>query len=74
MHPATAVAAFGITALVFASLLVTASVAVAVAGGDALRPVRMAGPAVKRWSGYILIAVGLWFLILAVLPGPILAA
>jgi hypothetical protein len=27
---------------------------------------------VKRWSGYVLIAVGFWFILLAAVSGPVL--
>lgn len=60
--------------MVFVLLVVSASVVVSIASAEALSPVRMTGPAVKRWSGYVLIAVGVWFVILAALPSPILAA
>ncbi len=58
--------------MVFGGLLVLASIGVAVATGDALRPVRMVSPAVKRWSGYVLMAVGAWFVLLASLPSPVI--
>lgn len=58
--------------MVFAILLLAASVVVSTASVEALRPVRMTGHAVKRWSGFVLMAVGAWFVLLAVLPSPIL--
>ncbi|MFQ5967929.1 MAG: hypothetical protein ACE5MI_10010 [Acidimicrobiia bacterium] len=67
-------AAFTATTIVFALLLVAASVVVSTASSEALRPVRMTGPAVKRWSGYVLLAVGAWFIVLAALPSPILGS
>ena len=66
--------AFTTTAVVFATLLITASVVVSTVSVEALRPVRMTGPAVKRWSGYVLLALGVWFILLAVLPSPILGS
>ncbi len=66
--------AFTTTTLVFSALLVTASVVVATISSEALQPVRMTGPAVKRWSGYVLLALGVWFVLLAVLPSPILGS
>jgi hypothetical protein len=57
---------------VFAILVLTASVVVSTAGAEALRPVRMTGHAVKRWSGFVLIAVGAWFILIAALHSPIL--
>jgi hypothetical protein len=59
---------------VFAILLVTASVVVSIASTETLRPVRMTGSAVKKWSGYMLLAVGAWFVLLAVVPNPILGS
>jgi protein-S-isoprenylcysteine O-methyltransferase Ste14 len=64
--------AFTTAAAVFVTLMITASVAVSFMNADALRPVRTTGPTVKRWSGYVLIAVGLWFILLAAVPGPVL--
>ena len=63
---------FAVAAVVFVSLLVTASVLVSTVSRESLRPVRMTGHAVRRWSGFVLIAVGIWFVVLALLPGPIL--
>jgi hypothetical protein len=34
----------------------------------------MTGHVVRRWSGYLLITVGMWFIVLAVLPSPILGS
>lgn len=64
--------AFATAAAVFVTLIVTASVAVSFMNADALRPVRTTGPTVKRWSGYVLIAVGFWFILLAAASGPVL--
>lgn len=64
--------AFATVAVVFAVLLMTASVAVAAATAESLRPIRMTGSTVKRWSGFVLLAVGAWFIVLAALPSPIL--
>jgi hypothetical protein len=66
------VVAFGTAAAVFVTLIMAASVAVSFLNAETLRPVRMTGPAVKRWSGFVLVAVGLWFVILALVPGPVL--
>jgi hypothetical protein len=55
-------------------LLVTASIVVSTVKAETLRPARMAGPAVKRWSGFVLIGVGAWFIVLSALPGPILGS
>jgi len=67
-------AAFATAAIVLVTLLITASVVVSVVSGDTLRPVRLTGGAVRRWSGFVLIVVGIWFLLLAVLPSPILGS
>lgn len=64
--------AFATSAAIFVALIVSASVAVSFLTIEALKPVRTTGPAVKRWSGFVLMAVGLWFVILALVPGPIL--
>ena len=55
-------------------LLITASVVVSTTSTETLRPIRITGPAVKRWSGYMLIAVGAWFILLAILPSPLLGS
>ncbi len=68
------IAAFATAALVFAALLFTAAVVVSSVSADALRPMRMTGPAVRRWSGYVLIAVGAWFIVIAIVPSPILGS
>jgi hypothetical protein len=68
------VAAFATAAFVLVALLVTASVVVSLASSDTLRPIRLTGGAVRRWSGFVLIVVGAWFLLLAVLPDPILGS
>jgi hypothetical protein len=57
--------------LVFAIMLVTASIVVSTVKAETLRPARMTGPAVKRWSGYVLVGVGAWFILLSALPDPI---
>lgn len=57
---------------VFTVLIATASIGVTLAGGDTLRAVRMVGSSVRRWSGYLLIALGVWFSILAALPSPLI--
>ena len=47
-----------------------ASVLVRTVTDDAMRPLRMTGPAVKRWSGYVMLIIGGWFIVLAALPSP----
>ncbi|HEX6301234.1 MAG TPA: hypothetical protein VF148_12275 [Acidimicrobiia bacterium] len=58
----------------FSLLLVAGSLVVSSVQAEALRPVRMTGPAVRRWGGWVLVAVGVWFLVLAVLPRPLLGS
>ena len=72
VNTAQTVWAFATVAMVFAALLVAASVTVATATTEVLRPIRMSGSTVKRWSGFVLLFVGAWFIVLATLPSPIL--
>ncbi len=72
MGSAQVAGAFATVVLVFTALLVAAALAVSSSRAAALRPVRMVGPAVRRWSGVVLAAVGLWFVVLAVAPRPVL--
>lgn len=58
----------------FAGLLVAASLAVTKVRDTLFPPVRMVGATVKRWSGYILIGVGIWFIVLSALRSPIIGA
>ena len=60
--------------LVFGVMLVTASIVVSTVRAETLRPARMAGPAVKRRSGYVLVGVGAWFILLSAPPDAILAS
>lgn len=66
------IAAFATAAVLFVALLVTAAMVVSTVSAETMRPVRMTGTTVRRWSGYVLIAVGVWFVVLAALPNPIL--
>lgn len=50
-------------------LLFAAALAAAVARGAVLERLRGAGPAVKRWTARVLIAVGIWLLALAGFAG-----
>lgn len=72
MGPATTLWAFTTAALVFVVLLISGSLVVSLVQSETLRPIRMTGPAVRRWGGFVLMAVGAWFVLLAVVPGPIL--
>lgn len=56
----------------FLVLLIVASIAVTVASTEWIKPARMVGGGVRRWSGFALIAVGSWFLLLSILPTPII--
>jgi hypothetical protein len=55
-----------VAALVLVVLMFGASFGVARAEEATLERVKVQAPTVKRWGGRILIAVGAWFLILAV--------
>ena len=66
-----AVSAFATAAVVLVVLLVAASLVVSSMSTEAMRPVRMTGPAVRRWSGFVLLGVGGWFVLLAVLSKPV---
>ncbi len=62
--------AFATTAVVFLSLLLVASIGVTTLKSRFLSPVRMVGSSVKKSSGYVLMAVGVWFIVLAASPSP----
>ena len=62
--------AFATTALVFLSLLMVASVGVTTLRSRFLEPIRMVGSSVKKSSGYVLIVVGVWFILLAASTSP----
>ena len=66
--------AFATTAVVFLSLLIVASVRVTTLTGRLLDPVRMVGSSVKKSSGYVLMAVGAWFIVLAASTSPTFGA
>lgn len=72
MGPTQVAAAFATVVVVFASLLMASAMAVSTAREAALRPLRMVGPAVKRWGGVVLAAVGVWFVVLAAAARPVL--
>lgn len=67
-------ASFGLAALVFVTLLVVTSFSVSSISSTTLKPLGMTGSAVRTFSGYILILVGGWFILLAFLPSPIIGA
>ena len=66
------VGAVAIAASVFVLLLFAASITVSVVSNEWIRPVRMVGGGVRRWSGFVLIFVGVWFLILSTLSSPVI--
>ena len=66
------VGAVALAAFVFVVLLFVASIAVSFAWSEWIRPARMVGGGVRRWSGFILMFVGGWFLLLSILPSPII--
>jgi thiosulfate reductase cytochrome b subunit len=51
---------------VLVGLVFTAAFLVAGAEEGTLERMQVQAPTVKRWGGWILVAVGLWFLVLAV--------
>jgi len=61
-----------IAASVFVVLLLAASITVSVVSNEWIRPARMVGGGVRRWSGFVLILVGAWFLLLSALPSPVI--
>lgn len=65
--------AFAVAGGVFATALATVTVAIGRVGAGSLKELRLSGPAVRRWSGYVLVMIALWFAVLAVLPRPPLA-
>ena len=69
---ATTLWSFAAAIAVFTVLIASASIGVGVAGGEPLRAVRMVGGSVRRWSGYVLMALGARFFLLAALPSPLL--
>ena len=66
--------AMATAALVFVVLLVMASILVSAVDATSFQPMRMVGPTLKRWSGFVLVAVGVWFVTLATLSDPILGS
>jgi cytochrome c biogenesis protein CcdA len=50
-------------------LLFALALALATAQDRTVRAMREGAPAVKRWGGRILIAVGVWFLALSIFAG-----
>ena len=65
-----ALGAFSLTAAVLVVLLFAVATIVALAQERALGRLQDAAPAVKRWGGRLLLLVGGWFIVLALLAGP----
>lgn len=61
-----AFAAFVVAAVVIAGLVFTAAFTVASAEQRTLERIKAQAPSVKRWAGWVLLAVGVWFITLAV--------
>jgi thiosulfate reductase cytochrome b subunit len=55
-----------VAAIVMVGLLFAAAFTVASAEEGTLERIKAQAPAVKRWAGWVLVAVGVWFIILAV--------
>ena len=64
--------AFGTAAIVFGALLAAASIGVSVATTESVQPVRMVGSTIRRGSGYVLMAAGVWFVVLALAASPLI--
>lgn len=54
-----------VASIVLVSLVFFAAFGVAGAQSETLARVKAQAPRVKKWGGWILIAVGVWFLVLA---------
>lgn len=63
---AAALGAFVVTAAVLVGLLFAAALVIATAQQQTVERLRAGTPTVKRWGGWVLIAVGGWFVILGV--------
>lgn len=61
-----ALAAFVVAALAIMACLFAAAFGVASAERATLERIEARGPQVKRWTGWVLVAVGAWLLALAV--------
>lgn len=56
--------AFVTTAIVLVALLFGAALGVATAQEQFVERLRAGTPAVKHWGGYVLVVVGVWFVLL----------
>ena len=70
MGPGATATALATAGLLFVLRLTAAAIFVSTVTAGAEGPVRMVGPVVRRWAGYVMLAVGLWFLALTLLPRP----
>lgn len=57
--------AFAVAAVVLVGLVFTAAFGVAGAQDQTIRRITAEAPRIKRWGGWILTGVGVWFLALA---------
>lgn len=62
-------AAFAVTGLVLVVLLFAAALVLASAHEEFGERLRVGAPTVKRWGGHVLIAVGVWLIVLAAFAG-----
>ena len=60
----TGVLTFTTAALVFVVLLFSTATGVALSTESQVRQFRTSGPAVKRWSGRILVVIGIWLIVI----------
>ena len=61
-----ALVAFVIATLAFVLVLLVLAMIIARAQERAVAGLQAGAPQVKRWGGYILVAIGAWFLVLAI--------
>ncbi|HZD74043.1 MAG TPA: hypothetical protein VE776_09205 [Actinomycetota bacterium] len=61
--------AFAVAAAVLVLLLFGLALALAAAQERTVQRLRQGAPAVKRWGGRILVAVGIWLVALAIFAG-----
>ncbi|MGH2654097.1 MAG: hypothetical protein ACRDHV_07080 [Actinomycetota bacterium] len=59
-------AAFGVAALVIVLLAFASTLTVALAQEGLAGRLEAAGPTMKRWGGWVLVVVGIWFVALGV--------
>ncbi|MFP5333449.1 MAG: hypothetical protein ACLGHX_13945 [Acidimicrobiia bacterium] len=59
----------GAATIVLTSCLFVATIAVGTSHSAVAKRLELAAPAVKRWSGWVLVLIGVWFLALSVFVG-----